>query len=279
MERRAAAPSAGAAGWWRCGCRRSRSPRALRGPGRAPAEIVRMRSRGGVEHRVSALPFELGIGPWRPLAAGVLGHVDLVGTLQKRLYRVWRVEVDLGHLPVALVQVGEVVKRVVEPVLDRQPARVRRVGRDVRVHARLATVIPGSEPLLIAAARIERIAREVDVIATLRARHRSLAVGPRVTTFRLESRSSTSFRPRMTSTLVGRYASPGPHGLRCASIESTGEYFSASRCAPERDAWAQAGDTTRAATVSAANASRRTRVASCIAVQSDTAILDRNLGP
>jgi hypothetical protein len=45
------------------------------------------------------------------------------------------------------------------------------------------------------------------------------------------------------STLVGRYASPGPHGLRCGSSE----YFSASCCSADCDAYAQAGATTRTA--------------------------------
>jgi hypothetical protein len=41
------------------------------------------------------------------------------------------------------------------------------------------------------------------------------------------------------STLVGRYASPGPHCQRCGSSE----YFSASCCSADCDACAQAGAT------------------------------------
>ena len=177
------------------------------------AEIVGVRSGCVIDHRVGALLHELRIGPSRALAAGVLGQIDLVRAFPERLRRVWRVEVDLGHLPVALVLVREVVERVVEPVLDRQLARICRVGGDMRVDARLATVIPGSELPLVAAAGIERIAREIDVVADA-VTPQIAAVGARVTTSPRESRRTTCGLPRMMFTLVGRYASPGPHGLR-----------------------------------------------------------------
>ena len=70
-----------------------------------------------------------------------------------------------AYLPVALVLVGEVVERVVEPVLDRELAGVRRVGGEVGVDARLPAVVPGPEPPRVAAAGLERIAWEIDVVA------------------------------------------------------------------------------------------------------------------
>ena len=130
----ARARSEAAAAGWPCACRRNRSPRSHPAQMERAVEVVCVRARGDVEHGVGALPVELGVGPIRPLAARVLGQVDLVRALQKSLRRPARVEVDLGHLPVALVLVG-VVERVVEPVLDRELAGVRRVGGEVGVDA------------------------------------------------------------------------------------------------------------------------------------------------
>jgi hypothetical protein len=63
------------------------------------------------------------------------------------------------------VLVGEVVERVVEPVLDRKLAGVRWIGGDVRVDTRRAAVVPVPELPLIAAAGIEGIAWKIEVVA------------------------------------------------------------------------------------------------------------------
>ena len=43
------------------------------------------------------------------------------------------------------------------------------------------------------------------------------------------------------STVVGRYASPGPHAFACGSSESTGEYVTANFCAADSAPRAHAG--------------------------------------
>ena len=117
------------------------------------AKVVGVRARRVVDDRVRALLLELGVGPRRPLPAGVLRKVNLVRARSKRRRDVRRREVDLGHLPIALVLVGEVVERVVEPVLHRELAGVRRIGGHVRVDARRPAVVPFPELPLIATAR------------------------------------------------------------------------------------------------------------------------------
>ena len=116
-------------------------------------EVVRVRARGVVDDGVRALPLELGVGPIRPLAARVLGQVDLVRALPERFRRTRRVEVDLGHLQVTFVLVGEVVERVIEPVLDRQPAGKRRIGGEVGVDACGSAVVPLAELALVVTPR------------------------------------------------------------------------------------------------------------------------------
>src|ERR1700733_3307428 len=111
------------------------------------------------------LALQLGIGPGRLLAAGVLGEVDLIGTGSECLPRIQCPEVDLGHLPVALVQVREVVEGGVEPVLDREPAGVRGIGGQMCVDARWPAVVPASELPLVVAAGTDRVARKVEVVA------------------------------------------------------------------------------------------------------------------
>ena len=76
-----------------------------------------------------------------------------------------RVEVELDHLPVALVLVVEVVEDVEEPVLQRELAPVSRVGRDPRIgHGSAASVQP-VRPLVIRAAGCEGVAGKVEVVA------------------------------------------------------------------------------------------------------------------
>ena len=67
---------------------------------------------------------ELVVAPGGLLAALVLAEPDQRGLAGERLARVARVEDELDHLPVALVQVVPVVVCVEEPVLQRQLPRV-----------------------------------------------------------------------------------------------------------------------------------------------------------
>ena len=75
-----------------------------------------------------------------------------------------RLEVELHHLPVALVRVVEVVERVEEPVLQRHRSRSLGLSDDVRVHDGLASLDQASVPALVVAAGIEWVAREVEVV-------------------------------------------------------------------------------------------------------------------
>ena len=92
-----------------------------------------MRPGGRVDDRVGALALELVVVPARPLAAVVLGVADPDRLLVQRLGGRGRVEDELDHLPVALVQVVELVEVVEEPVLEGELSRRVRLGHDVRV--------------------------------------------------------------------------------------------------------------------------------------------------
>ena len=112
-------------------------------------------------------------GPWvvpiGALAPGVLEEGDLRWPLRERLGGRVGVEGDLHPLPVALMDVVELVEVVEEPVLHDQ-ARVARLGGDVGVgdRGRLAVVPQRLEVLRVAAALgafdVERIARQVEVV-------------------------------------------------------------------------------------------------------------------
>jgi hypothetical protein len=95
----------------------------------------------------------------------VLREIHLVRALLQRLLGRGCLEVDLGHLPVALVLVREVVEGVEEPVLNRELVPMGRVRGHVRVDGRLGAGAPALEVLLIDAAGFERVARLVDVVA------------------------------------------------------------------------------------------------------------------
>jgi hypothetical protein len=102
--------------------------------------------------------------PRRPLRALVLAVADHDGRALERLRRGGRVEDQLDHLPVALVQVVPVVEDVVEPVLQCELARVTRVAHDVRVDGRR---VPFGDPVLptqVVAARVESVPREVEMV-------------------------------------------------------------------------------------------------------------------
>ena len=83
------------------------------------------------------------------------------GLLVEGLRRVGGVEDELDHLPIALVQVVEVVEDVEEPVLERELPGMGGLGRDVGVDGRLdgATRQPVL-PELVVAARVERVSRD-----------------------------------------------------------------------------------------------------------------------
>ncbi len=62
------------------------------------------------------------------------------------------------------MEVVPVVVDVEHPVLERDLPRVAGVGHDVRVHRRLVTLVDVPRPVQVVAARVERVAREVEVI-------------------------------------------------------------------------------------------------------------------
>ena len=126
---------------------------------------VGVRAVGRVDDRVRPVhALELGVVPRRSLAALVLAVADLARAHLERLGGRRRGEVDLDHLPVALVEVVPVVVDVEHPVLERDLPRVAGVGHDVRVHRRLVTLVDVPRPVQVVAARVERVAREVEVI-------------------------------------------------------------------------------------------------------------------
>ena len=107
---------------------------------------------------------ELLVVPARGLAALVLAVPDRDRLLRQRLARVLGLEDELDHLPVALVQVVPVVVDVEQPVLERELAGVAGIADHVGVDGRLASLADPAAPELVVAARIERVAREVEVV-------------------------------------------------------------------------------------------------------------------
>jgi hypothetical protein len=107
---------------------------------------------------------QLLVVPQNSLGALVLAVPDLERLRAERGRRVVDLEDELDHLPVALVLVVEVVEGVEEPVLEREPTGVGRIGRDVRVDRRRG--LPGETvaPPLVVAAWIERVAGEVQMV-------------------------------------------------------------------------------------------------------------------
>jgi hypothetical protein len=139
----------------------------------------------------------------------VLAVPDQRRPLAERLLRGRRVEVELDHLPVALVLVVEVVEDVEEPVLQREPARVRGIGDDARVGGGRVIVVEPLRPLVVGAAGRDGLSWEVEVVveealAEVGAGRRDLddvgaVPGPAERVVGLPSTRFTS---------VGRYASP-----------------------------------------------------------------------
>ena len=128
-----------------------------------------VRAGGRVDDRVRPVLLDLGVVPIGPFAARVLEEGDLGGALRQGLRGRVRVERDLHPLPVALVDVVELVEVVEEPVLDDQ-ARVARLGGDVRVgdRGRLALSPQCLEVRRVAAhfraLNVEGIPRQVEVV-------------------------------------------------------------------------------------------------------------------
>ncbi len=131
---------------------------------RLPVE-VRVRAVGRVDDRVCADALELRVVPGGPLGTLVLAVADLDRRMVERLLRRRRVEDDLDHLPVALVQVVPLVEDVEEPVLERELARMRGVGHDVCVGRGVPLGTEVLLPVQVVAAGLERVAGEVEVVA------------------------------------------------------------------------------------------------------------------
>ena len=128
-----------------------------------------MRSGGRIDDRVVAVLLDLGVVPVRPLSAGVLEERYLRRPLRECLGRSVRVEGDLHPLPVALMDIVELVEVVEEEVLDDQ-ARVARLGGDVGIGDR-GRPVGGPECLEVRrvaahlrALNVEGIPRQVEVV-------------------------------------------------------------------------------------------------------------------
>ena len=142
--------------------------RARRSEVEGAAVEVRVRAGRRIDDRVVADAIELRIVPGGALGALVLAVAGLGRLLLQRLGRGGRVEVELDHLPVAFVRVVPVVEDVVEPVLQRELAGPRGLGRDVRVDGRLRALRDAVRPVLVVAAGVERVAGEVEVVLVAR---------------------------------------------------------------------------------------------------------------
>ncbi len=119
-----------------------------------------------VHDRVCAVDeLELVVVPRCALGAFVLAVADHRRPARERLAHVARVEDELDHLPVALVQVVEVVVDVEDPVLERELVRIAGVGDDVRVDGRSMSFREAAGPQLVVAAGVERVPREVEVVS------------------------------------------------------------------------------------------------------------------
>jgi|GEM_PF-3823112 len=83
----------------------------------------RVRARRRIGDRVRALLLHLAVGPVGLLAAAVLEEADFAWPFSQRLGRVRCLEDDLHPLPIALVQVVELIEVPEEPVLDGESGR------------------------------------------------------------------------------------------------------------------------------------------------------------
>src|SRR5262249_52904959 len=126
--------------------------------------MARVGSRCNVDERVRADALELRALPRCELAALVLRVGDLERPRAQSLACRGGRARELNSLPVALVLVVEVVEVVVEPVLQRDPVRDARLCDDSRVGRRARAAEDAAGGPLVPAARVERIAGEIEVV-------------------------------------------------------------------------------------------------------------------
>ncbi len=107
---------------------------------------------------------ELLVTPGGALCSLVRAVTDLDRILAEGIVRIVGVEDELGHLPVALVRVVEIVERVEEPVLEGELPGVTGIRRDVRVHGRRRAARETPRPELVVAPGVERVAGKVEVV-------------------------------------------------------------------------------------------------------------------
>jgi hypothetical protein len=130
------------------------------------AVVVRVRPHRRVDDRMgSADDLELVRPPVGALAPLVLAEAHLPRPAGERLGGRADREVELDHLPVALVLVVPVVVDVEEPVLERELVGIPPLGDDPRVRPRLRSRDQVPLPVLVVAAGVKRVAREVEVVA------------------------------------------------------------------------------------------------------------------
>jgi hypothetical protein len=108
---------------------------------------------------------ELVVAPVGLLGAFVRAVADRHGPRGERGAGVAGVEVELDHLPVALVQVVEIVENPEEPVLQREHPRLPRIRSYMRVHGRRVALAQPAVPAFVVAAWVKSVAREVEVVA------------------------------------------------------------------------------------------------------------------
>ena len=128
-------------------------------------ELVGVRAGGRIDDGMGAADdLELVVVPRRLLGTFVRAVADLDRALVERIRRIVGVEDELDHLPVALVRVVEVVEGVEEPVLQRELPGRRPLRRHVRVDRGVGVLREPAGPLLVRAARVERVPREIEVV-------------------------------------------------------------------------------------------------------------------
>ena len=129
-------------------------------------ELVRVRAVRGIDDGVRTVDdLELVVAPTRALGALVRAVADGEPVVfVQRVRSIGGLEVELDHLPVALVEVVELVVDVEEPVLQRQLPGMARIGRHVRVDRGRASFGQAPIPELVVAAWVERASRVVQVV-------------------------------------------------------------------------------------------------------------------
>ena len=127
-------------------------------------ELVGMRAGPWIDDGMGVVGELEPVAPVGMLGALVRAIADLDGLSGERRARIGRLEVELDHLPVALVQVVEIVVGVEEPVLERELPRMCGVGCDVCVRDGIAAFRESMRPAFVVAPRVERRAGEVQVV-------------------------------------------------------------------------------------------------------------------